>query len=59
MRPSREQVEALTQEAVGTLPVEVVHFLVPFIRNPDFVGREKDLERLHHALSGEGPVGIR
>jgi len=56
---SREEVEDRIREAVGDLPVEVVHFLVPFMRNPDFVGREADLERLHQALSGEGPVGIR
>ena len=56
---SREEVEDRIREAVGELPVEVVHFLVPFMRNPDFVGREEDLERLHQALSGEGPVGIR
>jgi WD40 repeat protein len=34
-------------------------FLVPFPRNPDFVGREDDLIRLHASLSGPGPVGIR
>ena len=36
-------------------------FIVTFPRNPDFVGREIDLARLHGALSGaeSGPVGIR
>jgi WD40 repeat protein len=34
-------------------------FTVPFIRNPDFVGRQEDLERLHEALHDETPVGIR
>ena len=34
-------------------------FLVPFPRNPDFVGREEDLERLHAALMGTMPAGIR
>ena len=38
---------------------ERVPFIVPFMRNPDFVGREEDLDRLHDALRGEGPVGIR
>jgi len=56
---SREQVEALIREAMGEVPVEAAHFVVPFIRNPDFVGREEDLERLHQALMGKGPVGIR
>ena len=56
---SREQVEALIREAVEEVPVKAAHFTVPFIRNPDFVGREDDLERLHQALMGEGPVGIR
>jgi hypothetical protein len=41
------------------LRLEESPFLVPFMRNPDFVGREEDLERLHQALMGEGPVGIR
>jgi len=56
---SREQVEGLIREAVGELPAEAARFIVPFIRNPDFVGREEDLERLHKALTGEVPVGIR
>ncbi|MBN1138231.1 MAG: hypothetical protein JXM73_16705 [Anaerolineae bacterium] len=34
-------------------------FTVPFPRSPDFVGRQEDLERLHQALTGETPVGIR
>jgi WD40 repeat protein len=36
-------------------------FIVPFPRNPDFVGRDDDLNRLHASLSGpvSGPVGIR
>ena len=55
---SREQAEALIREAVGELPVEAAYFTVPFMRNPDFVGREEDLERLHQALTGEGLVGI-
>jgi len=54
----RERVEALIREAVGEVPVKAAPF-VPFIRNPDFVGREEDLERLHQALMGKGPVGIR
>jgi WD40 repeat protein len=65
---SREQMEALIQEAVAKAPVEEGRrFDVPFIRNPDFVGRQEDLERLHQALMGEDPgsdegdgvVGIR
>jgi WD40 repeat protein len=36
-------------------------FIVPFPRNPDFVGRAGDLARLHASLvgPGSGPVGIR
>jgi WD40 repeat protein len=34
-------------------------FTVPFMRNPDFVGRQEDLARLHAALMGDVPVGIR
>jgi uncharacterized delta-60 repeat protein len=36
-------------------------FIVPFPRNPDFVGRAGDLARLHASLVGStsGPVGIR
>jgi len=56
---SREQVEALIREAVEEVPVKATHFTVPFMRNPDFVGRDEDLERLHQALMGKGQVGIR
>lgn len=35
-------------------------FLVPFPRNPDFVGREKEISSLHEMLQqGQSPVGIR
>ena len=42
-------------------PTAVAPFIVPFPRNPDFVGRDGDLARLHASLSGpaSGPVGIR
>jgi WD40 repeat protein len=42
-------------------PAPEAPFIVPFPRNPDFVGREGDLARLHTALAGaeSGPVGIR
>jgi WD40 repeat protein len=62
---SREQVETLIQEAIDELPAKPAHaaltpsFIVPFMRNPDFVGREEDLKRLHQALMAKGPVGIR
>jgi WD40 repeat protein len=36
-----------------------IPFMVPFLRNQNFVGRESDLERLHVALHGNTPVGIR
>lgn len=34
-------------------------FLVPFPRNPGFVGRNADLDALHARLTEAGPVGIR
>lgn len=34
------------------------HFTVLFRRNPAFVGREDDLERMHAILKAERPVGI-
>jgi WD40 repeat protein len=40
-------------------PAVEIPFLVPFPRNAGFVGRDGDLARLHAALSGPGPVGIR
>lgn len=33
-------------------------FTVPYPEHSHFVGREDDLQRLHAALQGEGPVGI-
>jgi WD40 repeat protein len=44
---------------IAALPATDVPFLVPFPRNPDFVGRDGDLARLHATLAGPGPVGIR
>ena len=42
-------------------PPGQVPFFVPFPRNPDFVGRDDDLARLHDIIAGpgQGPVGIR
>jgi hypothetical protein len=50
--PARNKVEAAATMAP---------FIVPFPRNPDFVGRADDLTRLHASLArpGSGPVGIR
>jgi hypothetical protein len=50
--PARTKVAAAAAEAP---------FIVPFPRNPDFVGRDGDLAQLHAALAGpgSGPVGIR
>jgi WD40 repeat protein len=57
----RAEIERLRQERHEDLVTAVPEFLftVPFMRNPDFVGRENDLERLHQALLGKQPVGIR
>src|SRR4051794_7478681 len=45
---------AVQEAAAGLIP-----FLVPFPRNPDFVGRSEDLEALHQILQEREPVGIR
>ncbi|MDY7075908.1 MAG: NB-ARC domain-containing protein [Chloroflexota bacterium] len=39
--------------------IESAPFLVPFLRNPAFVGRDVDLVALHELLQGATPVGIR
>lgn len=44
----------------GTSSGEPAPFLVPFLRNPDFVGRDEDLAGLHDMVyRGGSPVGIR
>jgi len=43
---------------VDTTPPEP-RFLVPFRRNPDFVGRSDDLENLHALLQKGDTVGVR
>jgi WD40 repeat protein len=50
--------EARSEDAA---PAPEAPFIVPFPRNPEFVGRNSDLSRLHCTLSGpgSGPVGIR
>src|SRR4051794_24670811 len=45
---------AVQEAAAGLIP-----FLVPFPRNPDFVGRSADLQALHQVLQKREPVGIR
>jgi len=40
-------------------PAGQTPFLVPFPRNPDFVGRSTDLVSLHNFLTSKEPVGIR
>lgn len=47
-------------EPVRPRRLEPAPFLVPFPRNPDFVGRTSELEELHRQLVQDGsPVGIR
>ena len=63
----RAGVDASQVTLVGRARTEVTGaaaeapFIVPFPRNPDFVGRDGDLARLHTTLTGpgSGPVGIR
>ena len=63
----RPGVDAAQLVLVGSAPAKAATpapeapFIVPFPRNPDFVGRDGDLARLHATLSGpgSGPVGIR
>ena len=63
----RAGVDAAQLMLVGSVPTMVAApdpdalFVVPFPRNPDFVGRDFDLTRLHANLRGlvAGPVGIR
>jgi len=63
----RAGVNAAQLVLVGSAPSKAVTpapdapFIVPFPRNPDFVGRDGDLARLHSTLMGPGskPVGIR
>jgi NB-ARC domain-containing protein len=51
--------EVLRRVGQGPPPGSSAPFVVPFPRNPDFVGRSDDLEALHVALQERGPVGIR
>jgi WD40 repeat protein len=63
----RPGVDASLLVLVGSAPTKAATpaleapFIVPFPRNPEFVGRVGDLARLHAGLSspGSGPVGIR
>jgi WD40 repeat protein len=50
-----------SEEGKAATPVSKAPFVVPFPRNPDFVGRAVDLAGLHATLAGpgSGPVGIR
>jgi len=51
--------DALSRQA-GTIPPGATSFFVPFPHNPDFVGRDVELESLHGMLQQrQGPVGIR
>jgi len=37
---------------------DAARFTIPYPEHSHFVGREDDLQRLHAALQGQGPVGI-
>lgn len=57
---SRWLLEHYSAEARLDLPRSSAPFFVPFMRNPDFVGRDPDLHRLHTLLrcGTSLPVGI-
>lgn len=57
-----ETVQALAPDSISLQPALVrptAPFLVPYPRNPDFVGREADLAQLHQMLLREEPAGYR
>jgi WD40 repeat protein len=51
--------EVLDRFKPGVAPDSPPPFLMPFPRNPDFVGRVDDLQGLHAALQERNAVGIR
>jgi WD40 repeat protein len=46
-------------EAIRLVDLRDAPFKVPFARNPHFVGRADDLERLHAMLQERGAAGVR
>ena len=59
--PAQSTPHNLPAARVGPLSIELraAPFLVPFLRNPSFVGREDDLARLHALLQKGAAVGVR
>ena len=64
-RPGNQELQALWAELASRpltdfapLPADT-NWRVPFLRNPQFVGRERDLDGLHAALQDGAAVGIR
>lgn len=56
----RGESEAGANEATTVDRRREAPFMVPFMRNSSFVGRDEDLQRLHEALmAGDSPLGIR
>jgi hypothetical protein len=50
----------IVEEFFQVHPLSDITFTVPFPPNPDFVGRDEELARLHEMVSqGDSPVGIR
>jgi hypothetical protein len=55
-----DEEEPTEDEPPGAASLSGAPFLVPFASNPDFVGRDEDLEALHQMIyGGTTPVGIR
>jgi len=65
IRGLKGELDELRQPGPGVVitrvrPLPDAPFLVPFVHNPDFVGRDEDLTLLHNMIAAGGsPVGIR
>jgi WD40 repeat protein len=62
--PNPDEAWALVAKAIhaamaGRPQLAAAPFLLPFLRNPDFVGRDDDLDNLHGLLQKGEAVGVR
>jgi WD40 repeat protein len=58
-RRVEEKLDRLGQELPTTEPLPQPGIFIPFPRNPGFVGRSEDLERLNRSLQAQNRMGIR